>query len=91
MKLINQLQALDKIKATNGKVFSVIFLKKDGTNRHMNCRLGVTKYVNGKGLKYDPKDYNLITVFDMTAKGYRMINLETIKTLQIKGEIFTVA
>lgn len=91
MKLINSSEALTRIKATNGKVFSVIFLKKDGTNRHMNCRLGVTKHVNGKGLKYDPKDYNLITVFDMTAKGYRMINLETIKTLQIKGEIFTVA
>ena len=30
-----------------GKIFSVSFIKKDGTERTMICRLGVQKYLSG--------------------------------------------
>lgn len=75
---------IEKIKKTNGKIFSVTFIKKDGTIRKMNARLGVKKDIKGVGLKFNPSEKNLIVVFDMQKKAYRMINLQTI--IQFKYE-----
>lgn len=36
-----------------GKFFTVTFIKKDGTIRKMNARLGVTKGLTGKGMAYN--------------------------------------
>ena len=49
----------------------------------MNARLGVKKYLRGGELKYDPAEFNYITVYDMGAKGYRMVNANTIQNLKI--------
>lgn len=87
---VNTDKAIALIKKTKGKVFTVVFLKKDGTQRKMNCRLGVSKQVNGNGLAYNPADHNLITVFDMKEKGYRMINTETLTAMQISGKFYIV-
>lgn len=83
-------KALKLIRQTKGKVFTVVFTKKDGTTRKMNCRLGVSKTVNGNGLAYNPEKHNLIPVYDMKVKEYRMINLETLKALQINKEFYIV-
>jgi hypothetical protein len=90
MKQIDTDKALNLIKKTNGRVFTAIFTKKDGTSRKMNCRLGVQKDLTGQGLAYNPADYDLITVFDMKAKGYRMLNLQTLTALQINGQFYVV-
>ena len=74
----------DKILATNGKFFSVSFVKKDGTTRKMTARLGVKKDIKGVGLKFNPTERNLIVVFDIHKKAYRMINLSTILTFKFK-------
>jgi len=77
------------IKATNGKIFSCEFIKKDGTLRKMVARLGVAK--NLKGGNNGASDKNsLVTVFDMVAGAYRMINLETIQTLKVCGIAYEV-
>ena len=68
---------------TKGKFFTVKFIKKDGSERVMNARLGVKKYLKGGTLAYDPAEFNYITVYDMGAKGYRMVNANTIKNLKI--------
>ena len=91
MKTINRDKVLELIKSTNGKVFTTVFTKKDGTERKMNCRLGVSKGVTGVGLKFDPSQYDLLPVYDMQAKSYRMINLETVKALQISKEFYVVS
>lgn len=70
---------LEQIKKTNGKIFSVTFVKKDGTLRKMTARLGVKKDIKGVGLSFDPAAKQLVVVFDMHKKAYRMINLQTIK------------
>jgi hypothetical protein len=67
---------LEQIK--NGKIFSVTFVKKDGSLRKMTARLGVKKNLKGVGLKFDPAEKNLLVVFDMHKRAYRMINLKTI-------------
>ena len=74
----------EQILATNGKFFSVSFIKKDGTTRKMTARLGVKKNIKGIGMKYDPSERNLIVVFDIHKKAYRMINLLTILTFKFK-------
>jgi len=90
MKTITTIQAVDLIKETAGKVFTVIFTKKDGTSRKMNCRLGVSKYVTGKGMAYTPADYDLMTVFDMQKAEYRTLNLKTLTALQVSKEFYVV-
>lgn len=83
-------EAKRRIFETKGKIFSVKFTKKDGSVRDMQCRRGVSKGVKGEGLKYDPDKYNLIPVYDMAVRDYRMINADTIQELKIKGETFKI-
>lgn len=83
-------KALKLIRKTKGRVFTAVFTKKDGTVRKMNCRLGVSSKTNGGGLAYDPADHNLMTVFDMKSKQYRMLNLETLSVLQINKRVYVV-
>ena len=74
----------EQILATNGRFFSVSFIKKDGSERKMTARLGVKKNIKGVGLKFNPTERNLIVVFDIHKKAYRMINLSTILTFKFK-------
>ncbi len=66
------------VKSTKGKWFSCAFIKKDGSMRVMNGRIGCHKGVKGIGRKF--QKYNLVTVFDAQAKEYRMINVDTMLT-----------
>lgn len=87
MLIIDKKKAVEVIKKTNGRIFTVEFIKKDGEYRKLNCRLGVKSYLNGGELKFDPDLKDLIPVFDVQAKGYRMINLKTL--VQIKDNKLT--
>ena len=71
-------------------IFSVVFLKKNGELRTMNCMLGVKKHLKGGKLAYNPKERNNLIVFDMQKKGYRTINLDTLMTINMKGEDYYV-
>ena len=80
-------KVLSAIKNSDGKIFSVTFVKRTtGEIRAMTCRLGVTKHLKGGDKAYDPKDYDLVTVFDMQKQGYRSIPIDAILDLKIKGE-----
>lgn len=65
------------IQDTKGKFFTVNFVKKDGNKRHMVARLGVKKYLKGGENPAKNRD-NLIVVFDVQKRAYRMINLDTL-------------
>lgn len=66
------------LRSSNGKFFSVTFVKKDGTPRHLTGRTAVRKGVKGVGMSFDPKLHNLMTVFDVEKEDFRMINLDTV-------------
>ena len=72
----------EQILETKGKIFGVTFIKKDGTVRNMTARLGVKKHLTGVGLSFNPEERNLIVVFDMQKKAYRMVNLSTILSIR---------
>ncbi len=98
MKTITQQEALELIRSTKGHIFTVVFIKKDGTPRQMTCRLDVKKGVTGKGLKFDPLSKGLLPVFEMLQidhsendKHFRMINLKTLREITIEKEHYKVA
>jgi hypothetical protein len=75
------------IEASNGKIVSVTFIKKDGSLRTLVGRLGVTKHLKGGESKLDPTKY--ITIYDTQNAGYRAINRETIQSVRFAGEEYT--
>tara|TARA_R100000789_G_C2991995_1_gene146368 strand:+ start:609 stop:926 length:318 start_codon:yes stop_codon:yes gene_type:complete len=79
----------DVLAKTNGKFFSVTFIKRtDGSKRKMLCRTGVKKYTNGEGLKYSPNDKGLIPVYSLHDKGYRSIPINGIVSFTAYGTEF---
>lgn len=94
---------LKQLIETNAKnsVFSVDFIKQDGTPRTMNCRLGVTSHMNPKPVREDNTNNrmssttfdhvdNLLGVFDMVNNGYRTINIDTVTRLAFQGQVYEV-
>lgn len=83
MPIISTQQAIEIINNQGGKIFSTIFEKRStGLDRKMVCRRGVQSHTNGGTLNYNPQTHNLLSVFDVQARGYRMINLEGLKKLK---------
>jgi hypothetical protein len=83
---INRDELVQKIKDTKGEFFTVTFVKKDGTTRTMNARLGVTRYLKGGELPYDPAERGLLPVFDAQKGEYRIVNIPTIISAKIGNE-----
>ena len=82
------------IQESKGKFYTVEFIKKNGDLRVLNGRQGVHNSKNaplkGVGMSYDPKAHNLIGVFDVQKKNYRMINVSGLQKLTIDGTTHTV-
>lgn len=90
---ITRQEAVEKIRTAkgSGKIFTVRFYKRTtGEFRVMNCRGRVLKGLTGGELKFDPESKGLITVFDMQACQYRMINCDTIQEVTVGGVTFSV-
>jgi hypothetical protein len=88
--IISKEEAKRLIKETNGKFFTVTFIKKDGSVRVMNARLGVKAYLKGGELPYDPASKGLIPVYDVKTGDYRMVNVNTITSLKIGNNEYQV-
>jgi hypothetical protein len=82
------------IKSQNGKAVTVTFTRrtddkktgaKAGDLRTLNGRLGVTKHLKGGSLAYNPKDYKLLTIFDLQKQGYRSIPLDAVNEVVAAG------
>ena len=68
---IGKVKALELIKNSDGKVFGVKFLKKDGSLREMSARLKVKKNIKSVGMRFDPKELGYVTAFDVDADDKR--------------------
>ena len=74
------------VTQSKGKFLTVVFYKKDGSIRSMNCRLGVTKHLKGGECTLDRSKF--LIVYDMVKKGYRAIDKESIVSVSIDGSIY---
>lgn len=92
MQTITKTQAKELIKESKGLIFAATFTKKDNTVRILTGRLQVTKHLkeNAKEQPYDPSKYNLQPVYDLKAKGYRMLNFNTLLTLSINANKYLI-
>ena len=91
MNIINRQKAIEIINDSKGKFCSAVFTKRDGSDRTINFRTGVTKNLTGKGMSYDARSRGLIPVWCLKSDDYRMINVNTLKGLQVNGEVYVVA
>ena len=82
--LMNKLSSI--VKQTNGKFFTVVFTKKDGSKRSLNGRLDVTKYLKGGQCTLDRSKF--LIVYDLQAKGYRAVNVDTIESVSCDGLLY---
>lgn len=79
--------AIGFVKKSKGRFVSLEFVKRtDGTVRRMLFRTGVKRGLTGKGMSYDAESKGLLTVWDRHKKAYRMVPLDNITRLHIKGE-----
>lgn len=78
---ISKTKAVELIKSTKGKFFTVTFMKKDGTIRTIN---GNYKNTNTS----DTLGY--LKVYSMKDKGYRQVNTQSIKTISFMSKTYNV-
>ena len=91
MQTITRDKVREIVSNTNGQFFNVEFKKRTtGELRYMTARVGVSKYITGEGLKYNAKEKDLLPVYDMIAKGYRMVRIDGITRLRANGETYIV-
>jgi hypothetical protein len=75
-----------KRRTQDGRIFTVAFVKRTtGEERVMNCRTGVSKGTVGGSLGYDPEKKALLSVYDVQAQGFRMVNLADLLWLRMAG------
>ena len=90
-KTINTNKAKQLIEDSKGKFFTAHFIKKDMSKRILNARTG-KRYTpkSNKKQPYDPSDYNLLRVYDMQKRNFRMINLATLFKLNINKNKYLI-
>ena len=65
------------IKSTKGRFFSAEFIKSDGSKRKIIARVGC--HIGVKGTSNRKQKEHLIAVYEPKVKGWRTINLETLR------------
>ena len=76
-------------RIAGSKFITVSFLKKDGTPRTINGRLGVTKHLKGGDNPNTRKDSFLI-IYSIGDKGYRTINLDSVFRVAASGKEYLI-
>jgi hypothetical protein len=89
------------LKATNGQLFSVTFTKRTtGEERKIVGRTGVRKGVTGTGLRYNPANHDLLTLWDNgkvpnaqgeKSEGHKSVPMNDIKEVRAGGAKFRIA
>jgi hypothetical protein len=84
------------LRGTLGKIMTVKFTKRStGEERTMVCRTGVRAHLKDPEAPTSAKiiiqdhDNDLLRVYDMHKRAYRMIALESVREISSGGEIFT--
>jgi hypothetical protein len=79
------------LMATNGRVFSVTFIKRSaGKEKTIRARVGVKTGLNGSGMRYNTRNKKLIVVFDMKTRMYKSIPIDGIEAVACRGRRYRV-
>lgn len=78
------------LRSLGGKMFGIDYVKKDQTFRSLTGRLDVVAPLKGGENKVEALDRPYLTVYDVVAKGYRTVNLDTARRLRVNGTVYDV-
>lgn len=80
------------IRNTKGKLFSVEFIKKDGSKRKMCGRTQVTAHLKG-GVSTIKDHKNLISMYEFQRfqQGYKCFNMDTLISAKVGGVVYMVS
>lgn len=87
-KLTALINSTQPEKGKKGKPFFVDFTKRDGSLRTIKGRLGLQRNLTGKGMSFNPATKGLMPVWSIGDQGYRMVNLNTVSSLQIGKKVY---
>ena len=87
---LNRMNLKTFIQGLKGRIVSIDFTKLDGTKRTLVGRLGVKSHSKGGANMVEQMDRPYLTMFDMQAKGYRTVSLDTVSDLRCKGYTYKV-
>ena len=92
MKTINTNKAKELINQNKYKFFTAHFIKRSNNKeRILNCMIGKRwEAKTDRTQPYNPEDYNLLKVYDLKKKGFRIINLETLFKLNINKNKYLI-
>lgn len=78
------------LSLTGGRFFTVIYRKKDGSIRRMNCRTGVKRHLKNAEVPagHVSKRDDMLVVFDVKIGDYRTINRDSVIAIRYgKAEV----
>lgn len=87
---LHRVQLKSFLKSLGGKFVSLEFVKLDGSVRKLTGRFGVKAHLAGGENLVEAEDRPYLTVFDTVAKGYRTINLATVKNVRACNRTFAI-
>ena len=96
---IKRSEVKDFIKSVKkGKIFSVGFIKKDGTFRKIATMNGTSKGVTGKGLSFDPDKKGMTPMYDLSLarktkdpeKCWRMVSYDKVLEIKVNNQTITI-
>lgn len=76
------------IVANHDKFLGVTFTKKNGEKRRLNGRLHVHSKTGQAPTTAHIPEY--LTIYDVKARGFRIVNLNTVESIRMKGGEFKV-
>ena len=91
MNIISTDKAKELISQSKGRIFSTTYVKKDNTLRTLTARTG-KQYTPKTDRKapYKAQNYNLMHLYDMKKKDFRMLNFNTLLTLSINNNKYII-
>ena len=90
MKKISRTKLESLLQKTNGKFFTAIATKVDGSERVFNARLKVHKGLKGGVNKVVKPENAYMVIWDRKAESFRTLNLATVSEVHTAGEKFEV-
>ena len=78
------------LESRDGQLVGLDFIKADGADRKMTCRLGVRKHLKGGVNTVEGADRPYLVMFDMQAAGYRSVNLATVTCVRANRRTYEV-
>ena len=85
-----QAASIVQAQRNSNKIFSVVFTKKDGSLRTMQCLFNVKKHLTTNKASTTAHIAKYVTVFCCTKKQYRNVNVQALHSVTVANTKYIV-